>query len=232
MIKVQATVVIPTYNEALNISELLTELKKYDVSVVVVDDSSPDGTADIVAKHDNTNVHLLKRGKKQGLGKAYIDGFGYALEELGADVVIEMDGDLSHDPGDIPRLLDEINEGFDFVIGSRHVKDGAIPHWGPHRRIISYVGNQLARIILGLRVSDCTSGYRAIKTTALRKILTEKINVKGYAFQMSLLYYAVLEDAKIKEIPIVFHRRKAGESKLGVADIAEFLAELIRLRIE
>ncbi len=233
------TIVVPTYNEAANIRELLREIGKVsenigerELNVLVVDDNSPDRTADLVKELDMINVYLLERKRKEGLGRAYIDGFGYAIRELGSDVVFEMDADFSHDPGDLPRFLAEIRNGFDLVSGSRHIVGGSIPGWSFHRRLISYVGNLLAKEILGMQVSDCTSGYRAIKTSLLGEINLEEINVKGYAFQMSLLHSAIAHGARIKEIPIVFHRRRGGESKLGLGDIAEFLAELVRIRFE
>ncbi|OYT53740.1 MAG: dolichyl-phosphate beta-D-mannosyltransferase [Candidatus Altiarchaeales archaeon ex4484_2] len=231
----KVTVVVPTYNEAANIRELLREIMRvseniagYELNILVVDDNSPDGTAELVRELGMENVYLLERERKEGLGRAYIDGFGYAIRELGSDVVLEMDADFSHDPGDLPRFLAELGNGFDLVLGSRHIVGGSIPGWGVHRRLLSYTGNLLAREILGLQVSDCTSGYRAIKTSLLEEINLEEINVKGYAFQLSLLHSAVAHGARIKEIPIVFHRRRAGESKLGLGDISEFLAELVK----
>ncbi len=236
--KKKATVVVPTYNEAENIRFLLKEISRvsenlrgYELNVLVVDDNSPDGTAKLVKESGIGNVHLLKRERKEGLGRAYIDGFDYAIRVLGSEIIIEMDADFSHDPGDLPRFLAELGDGFDLVLGSRHIAGGSIPEWGFHRRLISYAGNLLAREVLGFDVSDCTSGYRAISSSLLGEINLREINVKGYAFQLSLLHSAVVHKAKIKEIPIVFRRRRAGKSKLGLGDISEFLAELVKIKM-
>ncbi len=235
----KVTVIIPTYNEAGNIGELLDSIfqqigenKNYSFTVLVVDDNSPDGTARVVEELKKSNVSLLQRKFREGLGNAYLDGFRYAMNELKADVIFEMDGDFSHSPEYIPLFLNEIEEGCDFVIGSRHVSGGAIPEWGFHRRLISYLGNLFARTVLPLEgVSDCTSGYRAIKVSLLEKISLSDINVRGYAFQLSLLYSAIRNGAIIREIPIVFKKRRSGKSKLGILDVSEFIFEVFRLRI-
>ncbi len=233
-------IILPTYNERKNIAKLLQEilkqctvLKNVYLSILVVDDSSQDGTATVVKSYKKKykNIHILS-GKKQGLGVAYVRGFHYAIETLKADVVFQMDADFSHDPHDIPRFLHEIAKGKDFVIGSRYITGGSIPpNWSLLRRINSRWGNIFARHIAGLRpVRDCTSGYRAITTVTLRKIDLDKIGVSGYAFMMNLLYQARMSNADIFEIPIHFVERTHGKSKIRMADVSEFIISAFYLR--
>jgi len=228
----KTVVIIPTYNEAGNIGPLITALQEqftrldHEMHILVVDDDSPDGTADAVrqfmARQDN--VHLIT-GQKAGLGAAYIRGMTYAMDALGADVVFEMDADFSHKPADVPRLLAEIEAGADFVIGSRYVPGGSIPkEWGLWRRLNSKFGNIVARYLAGMySVRDCTAGFRAIRVSVLREIDFSELGVKGYAFQIALLHQATVLEAKIVEIPVDFIDRTAGESKLGLRDIIEFI---------
>lgn len=236
----KAIVVLPTYNEKENIVLMLQriieqqpKISSHLLEVLVVDDASPDGTGRIVREisHINPQIHLIT-GKKQGLGRAYIRGFQHALYELDADVVFEMDADFSHNPNDIPRLLAEINKGADFVIGSRYVRGGSIPsEWTPLRVINSKVGNFVARSIAGLSdINDCTGGFRAIRADLLKAIPIDELSVKGYAFQMSLLHQAMLEDARITEIPIHFTDRVRGESKIRIKDITEFITSAFTIR--
>jgi len=237
---VKVVVVIPTYRERENIGRLIpelldqfTKLNNHKFQILVVDDKSPDGTAEVVenlaSKHKN--IHLLV-GRKQGLGAAYIRGFDYALNELKAGVVVEMDADFSHQPKELPLLIEEIEHGADFVIGSRYVKGGRVPkNWNFLRRANSRWGNRFARYIAGIdNVRDCTSGYRAIKRTVLEKINLKKLKVKGYSFQMNLLYEAFRKGAKIKEVPIHFKERKWGHTKIGLTDIIEFMWNSVKLR--
>ena len=228
-----ACVVIPTYNEAENISILLDKIflvtksiKQWDLHILVVDDSSPDGTADVVKKSmkEHKKLHLLN-GSKQGLGVAYIRGFTHAIKTLNPAVLFEMDADFSHPPELIPTFLKRIEEGSDFVVGSRYIKGGATPDWNFKRKLISRGGNLFARIIAGLsKVHDCTSGYRAIKVSLLKKIDLNNLGAKGYSFQMNLLYEAVVQKAKISEIPLIFRDRTKGESKMKTGDLVEFFA--------
>lgn len=235
-----AVVVLPTYNEKENIAYMLEALliqaqkiTSYSLSVLVVDDSSPDGTADIVQQYAEKYpaIKLLK-GEKKGLGEAYIRGFRYAIQKMKADVVFEMDADFSHNPKDIPRFLAEIDKGNEFVIGSRYIKGGSIPrNWSLLRRLNSSFGNLFARHIAGVsEVRDCTSGFRAIKTSLLRTIRLNKLHVRGYAFQMNLLYEALFHHAAVKEIPIHFVDREHGNSKLKMRDIIEFIYNAFALR--
>lgn len=229
-----AVIVLPTYNEKDNIGRLLEEIQNQrhrlngtKLSILVVDDSSPDGTGEIVQEYSQkySNIQLLNGTKKQGLGTAYIRGFKYAIDKLGADVVFEMDADFSHNPNDIPRFLTKALNGSDFVIGSRYVFGGSIPsNWSLLRKANSRWGNFFARRVAGLaRVKDCTSGYRAIKVDLLKQVELDKLGVKGYAFQINLLNQAIKKGAKVAELPINFTDRTSGKSKLRFADISEFI---------
>ena len=237
----KVVIILPTYNESGNIAALLTRLGgefrrlQHDMHILVVDDNSPDGTADRVraAMQGMSNLHLIT-GQKAGLGAAYIRGMRHALDELNADVVFEMDADFSHDPADVPRLLAALEDSADFVIGSRHVKGGSIPaEWSLLRKLNSAGGNWVARYIAGLYgIRDCTAGFRAIRASILRQIDFTALRVKGYAFQVALLHQAVTLGAVVKEVPVHFVDRKQGQSKLGLADIVEFVlnAWWIRMR--
>ncbi|MCW7071170.1 MAG: polyprenol monophosphomannose synthase [Methanophagales archaeon] len=262
----EVVVVIPTYNEKRNIKILVPQVLKVleqraleqraleqralgqseqseqsglsgGGKIVVVDDNSPDGTAEAVKEWTRRceNVFLLSRKEKGGLGSAYVVGFKFAIERLRAGVVFEMDGDCSHDPKDIPRFLDEFKSGrngYDVVVGSRYIRGGAIPKWGLYRRLVSRGGNFFARTVAGIPVHDCTSGYRAIRTAKLKEVELDALNVQGYAFQICLLHALIEKGAKVKEIPIVFSERRSGESKLGNGDIKEFFFNSFRLRLK
>lgn len=233
--------IIPTYNERENIGRLIDQLQEvfrplpHEMQILVVDDSSPDGTASVVRERQSraSNVHLLE-GSKQGLGAAYIRGMRHALDELGADAVFEMDADFSHKPADVPRLIAALEQGADFVIGSRYVRGGTIPkEWAIYRRLNSRFGNLVARYVAGIyRVHDCTAGFRAIRGTVLRGIDMQAFRIQGYAFQIALLHAAVAEGAKVVELPVDFVDRTAGESKLGIKDILEFLSSAAWIRFQ
>ena len=236
----KAIIVIPTYNERDNIFNMLHALEKvrqsikpYTIDVLVVDDNSPDGTQTVVKElqTDRPWIHLIT-GKKQGLGAAYIRGMTKALS-LGVDVVFEMDADFSHDPNDIERFLQEVDKGHDFVIGSRYVPGGSIPEeWQFWRKLNSRAGNFVARTVAGMySVRDCTAGFRAIKSSLLKKIDLTEIQTQGYGFQVSLLHEAYINSANIKEIPVRFIDRTAGESKLGLSDIIEFILNAFAIRL-
>ena len=234
-------IISPTFNESNNIANLINALlrqftrMKHDMHVLVVDDDSPDGTAGEVIKLQahKPNIHLLQ-GQKAGLGVAYTRGMAYAMDNLAADVVFEMDADFSHRPEDVPRLMAEIDQGADFVIGSRYVPGGSIPQeWGFRRRMNSRFGNIVARYLAGIyQVRDCTAGFRAIRTSILRDIEFADLGVKGYAFQVALLHQAVVRKARIVEIPVDFIDRTAGESKLGIKDIVEFILNAWWIRFD
>ncbi len=231
-------IILPTYNERENIEKLLKKLldvfkqiEDFDMKILVVDDNSPDGTQGIVKKFLDGKRIFMITGEKKGLGSAYINGFNYVLTKLNVDVLFEMDSDFSHKPEDIPRFLQEIRNGYDFVIGSRYINGGSTPDWGIIRKAISRGGNFFARVVAGMRdVNDCTSGFRAIKTDLIRKIDLDKLNVEGYAFQMNILYNALKNGAKIKEIPIVFNDRNLGSSKMRLKDLREFFFNSFKIR--
>jgi dolichol-phosphate mannosyltransferase len=233
--------IIPTYNERGNIDRLIDHLQavfrslKHEMLILVVDDDSPDGTSDIVREYQkrSPNVHLLQ-GKKRGLGAAYIRGMRHAIDSLQADAVFEMDADFSHEPADVPRLIAALEQGGDFVIGSRYVAGGSIPReWGLHRRLNSRLGNMVARYVAGLyRIHDCTAGFRAIKADVLRRIDMERFRVQGYAFQIALLHAAIVGGANVIELPVKFVDRTVGESKLGLKDIIEFFRSAAWIRFQ
>jgi dolichol-phosphate mannosyltransferase len=236
---VHAVIVLPTYNERGNIEKLLDAIFSQPVqpdairlSVLVVDDSSPDGTGEAVREYARRDerVHLLS-GKKKGLGTAYKRGILHALDVLRADIIFQMDADFSHDPQDLPRFASEV-QSCDFVVGSRYVEGGSVPeNWSLLRKAISKWGNIFARHIAGLDgVRDCTSGYRAIRAGVLREIDLERMDATGYIFIMNLLYEAVQNGARVSEIPINFTGRLYGESKLGAADIFGFIRRVFLIR--
>jgi dolichol-phosphate mannosyltransferase len=237
----RVVLIIPTYNERENVGRLIDQLQEvfrslsHEMQILVVDDDSPDATADVVRERQGhrANVHLLQ-GRKHGLGAAYIRGMRYALDELKADAVFEMDADFSHKPADVPRLLAALEQGADFAIGSRYVRGGTIPReWALYRRLNSRFGNVVARYVAGIyRVHDCTAGFRAIRSTVLRGIDMQRFRVQGYAFQIALLHAAVAGGAKVLELPVDFLDRTAGESKLGIKDIIEFLTSAVWIRFQ
>lgn len=221
----KTTIVLPTYNEAQNIEHMITsidavikEIKNWDISVLVVDSESPDKTFEIVKKLRNKHrfLHVIST-KKEGLGKAYATGFRYALKHLEPYVVFEMDADLSHDPKKIPVFLEEIRNGADFVLGSRYIKDGSIPQdWAFHRKLFSILGNWVIRLgFMNLRITDWTTGYRAIRVWVMKKILEEMDDYPGYVFQVAGVDKTLKTGGKIKEIPIHFVDRKEGRSKIN-----------------
>ncbi len=234
-------IILPTYNEKENIGLMLRALQeqfaniRHDMNILVVDDNSPDGTADIVRQEAArvSNIFLIT-GRKEGLGAAYIRGMKYAVGELRADAVMEMDSDFSHKPEDVPRLVAVIDKGADFVIGSRYVPGGKIPDdWSFLRRMNSRWGNVFARYVAGMyQVRDCTAGFRAIRSSIINKIDPDTLKVKGYAFQISLLHEAILNHAKVVEVPVVFVDRTRGETKLGLSDILEFMLNAWWIRFE
>jgi len=225
-------VIIPTYNEKDNIGKLIDSIQQvfknmsHDMNILVVDDNSPDGTAELVENFmkNYSNVHLIT-GEKRGLGNAYIRGMKYAINTLNADVVMEMDADFSHKPEDIPRLISTLEDGADFVIGSRYVTGGKIPDdWSFFRKMNSKFGNIFTRYIIGIHaVHDCTAGFRAIRASVIKKINLSQLKVQGYVFQIALLNQAIKTSCKVKEVPVEFVDRVRGETKLGFSDIIEFI---------
>lgn len=214
-------IVIPTYNEAENLplmAQALFDLPVNDLNLLVVDDGSPDGTgriADSLKDRFQGKVDVLHRQGKQGLGTAYIQGFGIALEK-GADAIVQMDADFSHDPLKVVPLLDGLKE-YDMVLGSRYVKGGSLDEkWAAWRKGLSSFGNLYARAILGLPVLDVTGGFRAWRKETLRGLPLERIKAQGYAFQVEMTYITHILGYTIKEIPIYFAERERGDSKMSL----------------
>ena len=230
--------VIPTYNEAANVVPLLERLTDLhpgeSATFLIVDDESPDGTGDLVrefAARDG-RVRLLE-GPKRGLGAAYRRGIAHALDAIGADAVVQMDADFSHDPADARRLLARLAEGADAAIGSRYVTGGGVDErWPARRRWLSAAGNHLARRVAGLgNVRDCTGGFRAIRADALRAAGADRLAVRGYACQVALLHRLLRTGARVVEEPVFFRERARGRTKLGARDAIEFLYCVGRLRL-
>jgi len=222
---VRLLVVLPTYNEALNVEPMLRALRSVlpETHVLVVDDASPDGTATIVREvaAELGKVHLLQRGAKNGLGGAYRAGFSWGLDE-GYDTFVEIDCDFSHDPAALPTLLAAAVQ-HEVVIGSRYVSGGRIPRWKISRRLLSRGGNQYASLMLGLGVADSTSGFRVYRDSALRKVEYESVAADGYGFQIEMTYRARRRGASICEIPISFSDRTRGASKMNTSIVYEAL---------
>ena len=230
----KAVIVLPTYNEKKtikilieNIIAITSKISGWKFSILVVDSSSPDKTADEVRKliSKNNNVFLLIT-PKEGLGKAYVSGFSYAIEKLNPDVLFEMDSDLSHNPEDIPLFIKKIEEGCDFVIGSRYIKGGSIPsNWALRRKIFSVFANIFVRFgFMKLRVTEWTNGYRAIKTWLVKKNLKKMEGYSGYVFQVAFIDNALKSKAIIGEIPVNFVDRIEGVSKI---DSFEYIFQTI-----
>ncbi len=222
-----ATVVVPTYQEADNIVSLLRciHVSAPEVHVVVVDDGSPDGTADLADAEgaELGNVEVLRRPRKQGLGSAYRAGFARAIAG-GADIVITIDADFSHDPAVIPRLIEACERGADLVIGSRYVPGGRISDWPASRRALSRWGNRYATSMLGLPISDATSGYRAYRAEVVSEANLDRIRAGGYGFLIELAYRLADAGGKLVEVPITFVDRKLGTSKISSHTVLEAAA--------
>jgi dolichol-phosphate mannosyltransferase len=228
-------VMIPTYNEKENIRNLIDKLLKLKIenmNIVVVDDNSPDGTSSIVNEisKENKKVHLILRKKDKGRGLAGKAGFIYALAN-GADVVIEMDADMSHHPKYIPEMLKELND-YDLVLGSRRVKGANEVGRGIFRRFVTWGANLYITLMLGIKVKDCNSGFRCFRREALEKIDVKKLSSKGPSTVQEILFKTHLKGLKIKEIPITFVNRTKGRSKLGLSQLASGYFMILKLKIQ
>lgn len=226
---------IATYNEKDNIERLIRSvfsLKIERISIVVIDDNSPDGTGEIVARLKNEfgNVHLIERSGKSGYGSAHMAGFKFALEK-GAEIIISMDADFSHDPEKIPELIQAIEDGGDVSIGSRRIIGGGVVGWNLWRKFCSSGAMFVSRIILGIQTRDLTSGFRAYHRKVFEKIALEKIRSDGYSFLEELIYLVERNKFSIKEIPIIFYDRRLGKSKLSKKEIFKFFVTIFRLKI-
>ncbi len=227
-------VILPTYMEKDTLPVVLTKVLTQEVAdILVIDDNSPDGTAQIASDwaSRSARVHVMNRPGKLGLGTAYLAGFIWGLER-GFDCFIEMDSDMSHNPLDLPRFLDEIEKGADLVIGSRYMRGTiSVVGWDFKRLILSKFGNMYASTILGLDLSDITSGYRAFSRRALEKIELGAIHSEGYAFQIEVAYMAWSSGLKIAELPIIFTERASGSSKMSKQIVREAVWLPWRLRL-
>jgi dolichol-phosphate mannosyltransferase len=226
-------VIIPTYNERENIDPLITRLLElpFGLEVLVVDDQSPDGTAEVVRRRaeKEPRIHLLSRPGKLGLGSAYRDGFRYALEH-GAEYIFEMDADFSHDPVSIGEFLKHAQEA-DVVLGSRYLKGVTVVNWPLSRLILSYSANLYTRLVTGLPVNDATGGFKCFRRRALEGVRLDRVRSDGYAFQIEMSFKCWKRGFRIKEIPILFVDRRAGESKMNRRIIWEAAWMVWRLRL-
>ena len=219
-------VIVPTYNEASNLRPVVQRIRAATPTahVLVADDGSPDGTgtiADAIAASDD-HVHVLHRRSKQGLGAAYLAGFAWGVER-GFEVLVEMDGDGSHQPEQLGALLEAIDAGADLVLGSRWVAGGSVVNWPLHRKLLSLGGNVYTRLVLGLRLGDATGGYRAFRRTALAELNLSEVASQGYCFQVDLARRAVGAGLSVAEVPITFVERTHGESKMSSSIVREAL---------
>lgn len=230
-------VIIPTYNEKENITAMLDKVMSLDVNfdVLVVDDNSPDGTADLVKQKqaDNSRIHLLENGEKNGLGTAYIAGFKWCLKRS-YDYIFEMDCDFSHNPEDLIRLYNELHEGHcNLVVGSRYVGNVVnVVNWPMGRVLLSYFASAYVRFFTRMKLSDATAGFVGYSSKLLKTIDLDKIQFRGYAFQIEMKYTAYRLGFLIKEIPIIFTDRTAGESKMNGSIIKEALFGVLWLRFK
>lgn len=232
----KVVVILPTYNEKGNIERLiqileedvLPKIKNHNMSILVADDNSPDGTADevkrLMKKWKNIDLNI---GEKKGLGAAYVRAMTYAVEKMGAEVMFEMDADFFHDPKKLPEFLEKIEEGFDFVVGTRYSAGGSIPaNWGMHRKLFSMFGNLLVRsILMRFWIHDWTGGYRAIRKSVFIKEKDKLTSFKGYTFQVAFLHKAVVDGFKIAEVPFHAKDRTLGRSKIAPF---EYITDLLK----
>jgi len=227
-------VIIPTYNEKENIESIIDAVSSLSVQfdIMIIDDSSPDGTGDIVRglQKKHKNLYLIERKEKLGLGTAYITGFKWALEK-GYDIIYEMDADFSHNPKDLERLYAECMEGVDLAIGSRYISGVNVVNWPLGRVLMSYVASIYVRIITGMKIKDTTAGFKAYKREVLETIDLDNIRSRGYAFQIEMKFTTWKFGFRIKEIPIIFTERQEGASKMSGGIFNEALWGVIRMKL-
>jgi len=227
----KATICLPTYDERANIEAMLRALEPLGVHVLVVDDNSPDGTGEIADRlaAEHGFVDVLHRPRKEGLGPAYLAGFRRALAD-GADLVLEMDCDFSHRPGDARRLIDAAADA-DLVLGSRYVPGGSVGNWGLGRRVISRGGSLYAQLLLGVPVRDLTGGFKCYRRRVLERIDLDAIDSRGYAFQIETTYRALRAGFRVVEVPISFVDRQVGGSKMSRSIVLEAIWKVPALRL-
>lgn len=228
----RVTVVVPTFNEAENIETLIRAVRQVspDAHILVIDDGSPDGTADRADELARTigNVEVVRRDHKDGLGAAYRAGLRLAIDR-GAEICVQMDADLSHDPASLPALVAVVEHGADVAIGSRYVPGGITLNWPRRRRWVSRWGNRYAAGILGLAINDVTAGYRAYSADALERMAFDSVTAEGYGFQIEMTYRIVRLGGKVVEFPITFRDRMEGESKFTGSIMREALGMVVCL---
>lgn len=233
----ETLVIIPTYNEANNIAELIKQVLNQDenIDLLIVDDGSPDGTADLVKeaqKNFEGRLHLIERSGKLGLGTAYVEGFKYGLDRE-YSYICEMDADFSHNPEDLPKLIAEVKSGnTDVAIGSRYAKGISIINWPLSRLILSYSANLYARFVTGLPIFDTTAGFKCIHRKVLESISVDKIRSNGYAFQIELHFRAWKAGFSLKEVAIIFREREEGVSKMSKSIVWEAIWRVWTLKIQ
>lgn len=229
----KSIVIIPTYNERDNIVRLAAEVLKQDPSlqILFVDDNSPDGTGKLADElaGQNQRIHVMHRPGKMGLGSAYCAGFKRALE-LGADYLIEMDADFSHDPSVLPLFLEKIRD-YDLVIGSRYLNGVSVVNWPIRRLILSYFASVYTRCITGLKIMDCTSGFKCFRRSTIESIDLDKVKSDGYSFQIELNYRCMEKGLRIAEVPIIFIDRHAGTSKMSKKIVREAVLMVWKLKL-
>jgi dolichol-phosphate mannosyltransferase len=229
---VRVAVVVPTYNEAANIAVVCERIRAAlpEAEIVVVDDSSPDGTADRARQAGRSvgGVTVLERPSKDGLGAAYRAGFALAIDH-GAEICVQLDADLSHDPAVLPALVANVEHGADLAIGSRYVPGGVIEDWPWRRRALSRWGNRYVAGVLGLAVNDATAGVRAYSVAALQRMDYASVGADGYGFQVEMTHRLVRAEGRIVEFPITFRERTAGESKLSNGIVGEAFLLVLKL---
>jgi dolichol-phosphate mannosyltransferase len=226
--------VLPTYDEASNLEPIVAAVRKSlpaEARILVVDDNSPDGTGDIADRiaAESSDVSVLHRPEKEGIGPAYVAGFRHALAS-GAELVAQMDADFSHDPADLPRLLEAAGSA-DLVLGSRYVAGGGVTEWGPLRRAISRGGSAYARALLGVSVRDLTGGFKVFRRRVLESIDLESIAAVGYAFQVETTFRAIRAGFNVVEVPITFADRRVGESKMSSGIVVEAALQVPAMRL-
>jgi dolichol-phosphate mannosyltransferase len=228
-----AVVCLPTFNERENLERMVRALGDKDVNVLVIDDSSPDGTGEIADRlaAELDYVSVLHREKKDGIGRAYIAAFELLLAQSDAELILEMDCDFSHDPNDVRRLIAAVAGGADLALGSRYVTGGGTRNWGVLRRIISWGGSFYARVILGLQVRDLTGGFKCFRRAVLETLDLDAIESKGYAFQVETTYRVIRHGFEVVEVPIVFADRTEGTSKMSRGIFLEAVVRVPALRL-
>jgi glycosyltransferase involved in cell wall biosynthesis len=225
-------VVVPTYNERENLERVVRGIRGFGYDVLVVDDSSPDGTAQLARElaAGDGSIHVMQRQGKMGLGSAYVDGFRYGLEQ-GYRLFVEMDADGSHRPEYLPAIVETAARSGGLALGSRYVAGGSIVGWPWYRLWLSSWANLYCRIVLGLRVRDCTAGYRCYTSELLRAIDLDQVFSDGYSFQVEMLYRCVKLGFPVDEVPICFEDRVAGHSKVSQAEVGKALLAVLLLRL-